>query len=147
MENTVNAHELFLLCAIRKGKVVATNSSSYDWTFRHYSYWLSELSKHNARPEGMDLGMFVELKKPIIEEAKSKFPVQLKMERNFCLREGDTSVTLVDIDEDLTWYEPEQLGLKFAEGWVYKGLFILSVPLSESELYILKKYCDRKLRC
>ena len=131
----VSARELFLLCVLRKDKIQATNEVVYEWTFCHHSFVEKQLSGSRLRLLPEKNG-FVTLKNNLISEAKKIFKVMDVQERNFIVHEHDLGFSLVDHDEDLSWFDPRSR----EEEWSYNGQFKLTKPLSEKELYIIKSY-------
>lgn len=138
IKTLINSRELFLLCALRKGGVYAKNMEKYEWTFRHFSYFQSELRKFHERTKSDNL------KKEDYEtsvstlkiKARNQYPSIVKM-RLFTHHDTDFGLVLNEHEEDMTWYGPQFEN----EEWVYKGEFILQEPLTEKEEFILKHYC------
>lgn len=132
-KNTINSHQLLLLCALRAGQpVVAKNLEVHKWTYYHYN----ELIRVNLTEltEGS--------KQKIIENISEKFPVMEIKERNFIAHELHDlgQWTLSDHDEDMSWYQPN--GTPIIKSWKYEGLFELKKPLTEKEQYFLKQYAS-----
>ncbi|MFA6515196.1 MAG: hypothetical protein WCT42_02945 [Candidatus Paceibacterota bacterium] len=136
MKNTVNARELFLLCALRNGIVKAKNLSVYDWTLRHF-WFVQEMVLELKKGESLKV-----VQNLATDKARLEVPSQQVKERNFYIREGDFS-TLCDYDEDLSWYQPSTSVSPSISDWEYKGNFELSIPLTEKEKHILTYYGGR----
>lgn len=130
--NTVNAHQLLLLCALRRTSVLATNLEKHVWTYRHYN----KLSHTNLSD------ITERSKQEVIENISKMFPVMEIKERRFIAYELPNldEWTLSDQDEDMSWYQPN--GTPIIKSWKYEGLFELSYPLTEKEEYFLKYYAS-----
>ena len=128
----VNAHQLLLLCALRKVAVDATNLQVHEWTYRHYN----EFTRTNLS------GLTEASKQKVLENISKKFPAMEIQKRNFIAHELKNlgEWTLSDQDEDMSWYQPN--GTPIIKSWKYEGLFELSFPLTEKEEYFLKYYAS-----
>jgi hypothetical protein len=129
--NKVNSSQLLLLCIARNKVVEAKNLEPYGWTIRHWGQYLNRTNGNDLnRKEKADLRL----------EVISQIPSMEIRPRNFIAKflEGIGQVTLVDVDEDLSWYQAK----RGREVWEYNGEFELSEPLTEKELCVLGFYTN-----
>jgi hypothetical protein len=124
---TINARQLFLLCALRNTSVEAKNLSEHLWTFRHDNFVIKGLDPDN---EEIDPEV---LKLRLKEEAKEKFPTFDCRYRNFYVYEGQMTFDLTEAEEDMSWYIP----LFPNDESNYQGMFELKTPLDQKEKFLL----------
>ncbi len=140
-KNIVDARQLFLLCALRGGSVLAKNIEPHTWTFPHNAKYLERYSK-----EVMSITNPTERETAadkIKSEIKNEIPALFPMVRQFYLHHirSMEEYTLAENDK-ITWFQPNQF--KENNDWDYRGEFELSVPLNEKEEYILMHYSNTK---
>lgn len=132
MINQINAKQLFLLCALRKGKVRAKNLEVYSWTIRH-DHELIEKANMILKDKTK---VYKEVMDSVREELKDKFPIQDSCFRNFIVYDGQMGCDLTDYEEDMAWYSDT------GHGWAYGGMFEIEQPLSRREEYFLFPFLE-----
>lgn len=131
----VNARELFLLCAIRKGAVEVINVDPYEWTVQHETMFQNQLNKSPLRNLPHRNGWYI-FQDNVRAEARNMFGVIESGQHSFEIGPYDKGRALFERDTKMAWFNP---GSKEESFW-YQRSFRLIEPLTEEELFIVRHY-------